>query len=123
MGGARTGGIRVDGKPARQIGHELTANDLRPEVLAFACAMEARLRSRDSRWNGNSWQRGFKSKARTYAADAKFKVDAAFKAFDAGDSPRALELAADAGNYAMIVADCADGLPLAKDIAAARKKR
>lgn len=85
-------------------------SDLRPEVLAFAYAMEARLRAKDAELGGNSWQRGAVD-LRHIAKLARTKVGmAAFEAIEGNHPGCAIKEAADAANYLLIIADLSGAL-------------
>lgn len=99
----------------------MRATDLRPEVLAFAFAMEETLREHDAKKGALGWKTipGIVL-ARGAIAEAK----ELYFEFQGTLSPRAarvLSEAADTGNFAMMTADVMGALPLASAQAELRR--
>ena len=88
----------------------MRVTDLRPEVLAFAFAMEATLRKHDAKKGTEGW----KKLPVPYLADGTVKeakeLYFEIKGTNTPHRVRVLEEAADTGNFAMMTADVAGAL-------------
>lgn len=84
-----------------------SVQELRPEVLAFALLMEARLREKDAEWGGNSWDGTDIGNLHVCATAKVFAIETAILK---GPEQDAIKHSVDLANYAMMIADKAGAL-------------
>lgn len=80
-----------------------SVQELRPEVMAFALLMEARLREKDVDRKGNSWKTADADNLLVHATAKTYSIDAALSI--RGDEVEAAKHAVDLANYCMMIAD------------------
>lgn len=92
----------------------MRVTDLRPEVLAFAFAMETTLRKHDTKKGTEGWKNAPPMFLADYTVREAKELYFEIKGTDTPRRVRVLEEAADTGNLAMMVADVCGALPLAE---------
>jgi hypothetical protein len=84
----------------------------RPEVMAFARAMEAKLRKHDAKRGTTGWKRDRAVALAQRLREEVDELDGAAEMFEEGEEPaeNVLSEAADVGNFAMMIADVCGAL-------------
>lgn len=98
--------ISVEGKTPEPM--KFSIQELRPEVMAFALLMEARLREKDVDRKGSSWKTADADNLLVHATAKTYSIDAALSI--RGDEVEAAKHAVDLANYCMMIADVAGAL-------------
>jgi hypothetical protein len=81
-----------------------SGQELRPEVFAFACLMEKRLREKDEDRGGNSWKQSFAAELIIPAMAKALHMDSIIRS-ESNPNLIPVKHAVDLANYCMMIAD------------------